>query len=382
MPQSRTPDLTRDAADGHLYIGTISGTSVDGLDIALLNLADGIRLVYTRTIEFPDALRATLLALGQPGNDNLDQIGEQDAALGAFTGEAILEFLQHAGLEPAQITAIGSHGQTIRHRPDASHPFTWQIGDPNRIAEITGITTVADFRRRDMAAGGQGAPLVPAFHEALFRTPEESRVLLNVGGISNITWLPADQSLPVRGFDTGPGNGLLDAWFARHNGGAFDADGAWAGSGVVAAPLLDTLLADPYLARVPPKSTGREVFNLSWLEAQADLTHLPPQDVQRTLLEFTAVSVARAIERWAQPAERLVVCGGGRLNGLLMERLTAATGLAALVSEQLAFDGDGMEAAAFAWLAAQRLSDLPGNAPAVTGASGSRVLGAVYPGSS
>ncbi len=371
-----------DEGNSHLYVGTITGTSVDGLDIALLDLADGIHLVQASTASFPESLRATLLALGQPGNDDLDEIGELDAALGAFTGNAILELLQRLGVEPDKVAAIGSHGQTIRHRPDVSHPFTWQISDPNRIAEITGITTVADFRRRDMAAGGQGAPLVPAFHEALFRTSDESRVLLNVGGISNITWLPADPTIEVSGFDTGPGNGLMDAWFSRHQGGTFDADGSWARTGKVATSLLEALMADPYLARVPPKSTGREVFNLPWLEAQADLNGWQPHNVQRTLLEFTALSIAQAIERWAQPADRLVVCGGGRLNGLLMDRLTATTHLPVTTSDALGFDADGLEAAAFAWLAARRLSDLPGNAPAVTGASGPRVLGAVYPGRS
>lgn len=385
QPGRNNPDPV--SPSKHLYVGTISGTSVDGLDIALLDLADGIQLVSAGAAEFPAALRATLLALGQPGQDNLDEIGEVDAILGTFTGNAILDFLQRLAIPPELVRAIGSHGQTIRHRPDLSHPFTWQIGDPNRIAELTGITTVADFRRRDMAAGGQGAPLVPAFHEALFRTPDESRVLLNVGGISNITWLPADPTVSATGFDTGPGNGLLDAWHARHNEAPYDADGAWARTGQIAEPLLRALMAAPYLEREPPKSTGREVFNLLWLEQQADLRAWVAEDVQRTLLEFTAASIVDAIRHWAQPADRLVVCGGGRHNGLLMERLAdlagmpvQALGSEALGGESLRFDGDGMEAAAFAWLAARRLAHLPGNAAAVTGASGPRVLGAVYPG--
>ena len=381
MPGTPKPDP--ETLNKQLYVGSITGTSVDGLDIALLDLTDGIALADSTTTAFPEPLRATLLALGQPGQDDLDLIGEVDAGLGTFTGEAILDFLRALEITPEQVKAIGSHGQTIRHRPDLSHPFTWQIGDPNRIAEITGITTVADFRRRDMAAGGQGAPLVPAFHEALFRTAEESRVLLNVGGISNITWLPADPAIPTSGFDTGPGNGLLDAWHALHNDAPYDVDGAWARTGQLVVPLLDALLADPYLHRVPPKSTGREVFNLPWLQRQADLSRWPAQDVQRTLLEFTAASVARAIEQWAQPTDRLVVCGGGRHNGLLMERLAylAAVPVQALEREALGFDGDSLEAAAFAWLAARRLENLPGNVAAVTGAAGPRVLGAVYPGS-
>jgi len=394
------PESSQPGSDGHdpaapdknLYVGSITGTSVDGLDIALLDLTDGIELLAASTTEFPESLRATLLALGQPGQDNLDEIGAVDAMLGSFTGNAILNFLERLAIPPDQITAIGSHGQTIRHRPDLAHPFTWQIGDPNRIAELTGITTVADFRRRDMAAGGQGAPLVPAFHEALFRTSEESRVLLNVGGISNITWLPADPTISVTGFDTGPGNGLLDAWHARHNDAPYDADGAWARTGQTVPALLSKLMADPYLDRAPPKSTGREVFNLAWLEQQADLNERVPEDVQRTLLEFTAASVVDAMRRWAQPADRLVVCGGGRHNGFLMERLAVLAGVPvqalgsemlaneASGSESMAFDGDALEAAAFAWLAARRLDHLPGNAAAVTGASGPRVLGAVYPG--
>lgn len=381
MPEPSTPGTPPTAtASQDLYVGTITGTSVDGLDIALVDLSKQIDLIATKTVEFPEALRVALLALGQPGADDLDRIGAVDAELGAFTGKAILSFLAAHAIEPEQIQAIGSHGQTIRHRPDLEHPFTWQIGDPNQIAEITGITTVADFRRRDMAAGGQGAPLVPAFHEALFRSADQARVLLNVGGISNITWLPADASIPVSGFDTGPGNGLLDAWFSRHRNAAFDAGGAWARSGQLQEALLNRLMADPYLQREPPKSTGREVFNLPWLAQQADLSQWSPEDVQRTLLEFTAVSVHSAIERWAQPAEQLVVCGGGRLNDFLMERLAAVTGLPTGSSESLGFDGDGMEAAAFAWLAARRLAGLAGNAAAVTGAEGPRVLGAIYPG--
>ncbi|TNF87914.1 MAG: anhydro-N-acetylmuramic acid kinase, partial [Gammaproteobacteria bacterium] len=239
MPGTPKPDP--ETHNKQLYVGTITGTSVDGLDIALLDLTDGIALAGSTTKAFPESLRATLLALGQPGQDDLDKIGEVDAGLGTFTGEAILDFLNALEITPEQVRAIGSHGQTIRHRPDLSHPFTWQIGDPNRIAEITGITTVADFRRRDVAAGGQGAPLVPAFHEALFRTAEESRVLLNVGGISNITWLPADPATSTSGFDTGPGNGLLDAWYAVHNDAPYDLDGAWARTGQVVVPLLDAL---------------------------------------------------------------------------------------------------------------------------------------------
>lgn len=363
------------------FIGTITGTSVDGLDLALIEVGARIRFVDAETRPLPDALRGLLLALGQPGADDLDRIGSADAALGGFIGSAINSFLVDRQLTAADIRAIGSHGQTIRHRPDAEHPFTWQIGDPNRIAELTGITTVADFRRRDMAAGGQGAPLVPIFHECLFRSPDECRVIVNIGGISNLTVLPAGPEAPIGGFDTGPGNALLDAWCGRHQGRSFDENGRWAGSGNLLQPLLDTLLADAFLSRSPPKSTGREVFNLPWLEP-----HLPaeadPADVQRTLAEYTARTITDAVRRWSADAARLIVCGGGRLNSLLMTRLQALSPVPVETSEAHGYDGDAMEAAAFAWLAHRRLTGEPGNAQKVTGAEGPRVLGAVYPGRS
>ncbi|MGE0623582.1 MAG: anhydro-N-acetylmuramic acid kinase [Pseudomonadales bacterium] len=366
------------ATPRRLFIGTISGTSVDGLDIALLELADSIRFGASITTPFPEALRRDLLALGQPGNDDLDRIGTLDAALGAFIGDAINAFLQAQGLDATAVSAIGSHGQTIRHHPDGAHPFTWQIGDPNQIAERTGITTVADFRRRDMAAGGQGAPLVPAFHEALFSDAREARVIANIGGIGNITYLGAPGT-PVSGFDTGPGNALLDAWTERHTGAPFDHDGAWARQGALEEPLLEAMLGDPYLSRTPPKSTGREAFNLKWL-GQFEPDGYPPASVQRTLLEYTARTLADAVRHWAAPAQRLIVCGGGRLNGFLLERLADLVSIPVVTSDALGYDGDAMEAAAFAWLAARRLDGRAGNAPAVTGSRGRRVLGAVYPG--
>ena len=365
------------------YIGSISGTSVDGLDLALVDLAHGISIDATATHTFPDSLRVTLLSLGQPRSgaedDSLDQLGQADAELGDFIGTAINEFLTARGLQPEQIIAVGSHGQTVRHRPDLDHPFTWQIGDPNRIAEITGITTVADFRRRDMAAGGQGAPLVPAFHEALFRTADESRVILNIGGISNLTLLCKDAAEPVSGFDTGPGNALLDAWCQHVRGDAYDADGAWAASGELDQDLLATFLNDAYFERPPPKSTGREVFNLQWLE-QHSVERMKPADVQRTLLELTARTIIEAINRWALPCDELIVCGGGRLNGALLGRLSKLSAAQVSVTEHHGYDGDAIEAAAFAWLAARRLAGESGNSATVTGAAGLRVLGAVYPG--
>lgn len=363
----------------HLYLGTISGTSVDGLDLALLEIGQNIRFVAAVTWPIPDQLRRRLLALGQEENDNLDELGSADVALGCFIAEAALAFLESEGVVPGEVRALGSHGQTVRHRPDQEHPFTWQIGDPNLIAELTGITTVADFRRRDMAAGGQGAPLVPRFHEALFRQANESMAILNVGGISNLSLLPADHDADIVGFDCGPGNALLDSWCQQHLGHSFDKDGAWAASGTVIESLLETLLADPYLGRPPPKSTGREHYNLRWLD-----DHLTgsakPEDVQRTLLEFTARSLSEALINWGDYCERLVVCGGGRLNAMLLARLRELSAVTVETSEDRGYDGDAIEAAAFAWLAHCRLEMTTGSAGSVTGAQGDRVLGAVYPG--
>ena len=362
-----------------LYVGVISGTSVDGLDFALLDIDPEIKLIASQTQRLAPALRDRLLALGQPGHDDLDNLGEADRELGATIGEGVRKFLRTAGCQPDQVAAIGSHGQTVRHRPDGPQPFTLQIGDPNQIAETAGITCVADFRRRDMAAGGQGAPLVPPFHAALFRDPEENRVILNVGGISNITVLPANIAEPVSGFDTGPGNALLDSWIAEQRGLDFDKDGLWAAQGNVHAGLLGKLLQDPYLASQPPKSTGREHYNLDWLRRH-ELSEIAAVDIQATLLEFTAVSIVDAVAQWASGCQRLLVCGGGRLNITLMERLKDLVSHPLGTTDDYGVDGDAIEAAAFAWLARQTLLGQAGNEPAVTGAQGPRVLGAIYPG--
>lgn len=367
--------------DSALYVGAMTGTSVDGLDLALIETAgQSARLVANRTCPLPSGLRATLLRLGQGLDDHLDALGEADRALGQFIGEAAREFIASQGLPPKVVRAIGSHGQTVRHRPNRGNAFSLQIGDPNSIAELTGVTTVADFRRRDLAAGGQGAPLAPGFHAALFEQADERRTVLNIGGISNITRLGS----PLLGFDTGPGNALMDAWCAKHQSTAFDEGGAWAASGGVDRALLEALLSDPYLAQSPPKSTGREHYNLKWLQRSLTAAQRPedvarrPKDVQRTLLEFTAVSAAAAIAAWAPETERIIVCGGGRLNRLLLERLRALLDPPVDTSDQHGWDGDAIEAGAFAWLAHQRLSGVPANAPSVTGAAGPRVIGAVY----
>lgn len=364
-----------------LFLGAISGTSVDGLDLALLQAGDPPQVLAGRTFPLPDDLRRTLLRLGQPGSDDLDTIGAADAALGRFIGTTALDFLAQCRVAPGAISAFGSHGQTVRHRPTGADRFTLQIGDPNVIAELTGITTVADFRRRDMAAGGQGAPLVPPFHRALFDSPGENRAVLNVGGIANLTLLPRDKTHPVTGFDTGPGNALMDAWIAECRGVPFDADGAWGRSGRVDQALLSRLCEDPFIVAAPPKSTGREYFNLAWLRRHPECSAVTdPADLQATLRAFTAESVRRALVQWDRTVQRVIVCGGGRLNRMLLTELRDRIQCPVDTSEDHHVDGDSIEAAAFAWLAARTLAGAPGNEPAVTGARAPRVLGAIYPG--
>ncbi len=358
------------------FVGAITGTSMDGLDLALLDIQQGsIRILAAHTEPLPSALRDLLAGLAHSELDNeIDALGQADTQLGDFVGDCVVNFLAQQATAAGDIVAIGSHGQTVRHRPAGPAPFTLQIGDPNRISERTGITTVADFRRRDMAAGGQGAPLVPPFHQALFGSTTETRTIVNIGGISNITVLAPNQ--PPRGHDTGPGNALLDAWCALHTGEPYDADGLWAGSGAISERLLQRLLADPYLSLAPPKSTGKEHYNLAWLQELLAGMNLAAADVQATLTAFTAQSIARDI-----PADTasIFVCGGGRRNSALMRELAVRLTMPVAPTETLSIDGDAIEAAAFAWLAYLRLNGLPGNAPTVTGATGERVLGAVYP---
>lgn len=371
-------------SDGALFVGVISGTSVDGLDIALLSDEARPRILHGETVALAPHLRESLLRLGQPGGDDLDLLGHADALLGDFIGCSVLAFLERLSIAPSKIAAIGSHGQTVRHRPTATPPFTLQIGDPNRIADLTGITTVADFRRRDVAAGGQGAPLVPPFHRALFAHDDRLHVVLNIGGIANITILSPGSSEATRGFDTGPGNCLMDAWALRHLGTRFDLNGDWSRTGRCHQGLLAGCLSDPYFALSPPKSTGREYFNLPWLEARIQNARggrlASPPDVQATLLALTASSAADAINRWAPGVRAVTVCGGGRLNAALMQALDQRLDAEVQSSETRGVDGDSLEAAAFAWLAARCLKGEPGNEPAVTGARGFRVLGAIHPG--
>ena len=370
-----------DHRDADLYLGLISGTSADGIDAALVRF-DGTSctLVHGDTCRWNPALRARLVALGQGGDaTSLDELGALDVQVAEAFAQAAHQAISAAGISPRAVRAIGSHGQTIRHRPAAAHPFTWQIGDGNVIAERTGIDVVADFRRRDVAAGGQGAPLVPAFHAALLHDANEARAVLNLGGIANFTLLPKHGD--VRGFDTGPANALMDAWCERHHGTPFDARGAFAASGRVDEALLARLLSDAWFALPPPKSSGREQFHLAWVE-----THLRggerAEDVQATLLELTARTVADALRAHQPDTARVLACGGGVHNPVLLARIAAQLPRVQVQSTAAhGLDPDFVEAMAFAWLAREALAGRPGNLPAVTGARGPRVLGVVYPGS-
>ncbi|MBD9434708.1 anhydro-N-acetylmuramic acid kinase [Pseudoxanthomonas sp. PXM03] len=371
-------------ASTELYLGLISGTSADGIDAALVRFEDsptglGCELVHGRTFAWDPALRAQWVALGQ-GADNvsLDGLGSLDGLAARAFADAASALLEEAGVPRGRVRALGSHGQTIRHRPHADPPFTWQLGDGNVIAERSGIDTVADFRRRDVAAGGHGAPLMPAFHAALLGSLQEDRAVLNLGGIGNFTLLPRVGD--VRGFDTGPANALMDAWCERHTGRAYDAGGAFAASGHVDAALLARLLADPWFALAPPKSTGREQFHLDWLQARMGEATISPADVQATLLELTARTVADALQLTQPATRRVLVCGGGVHNAVLMARLAAHLPQAVVESTAAhGLDPDYVEAMGFAWLARETLAGRSGNLPAVTGAVGRRVLGVVYP---
>jgi anhydro-N-acetylmuramic acid kinase len=362
-----------------LFLGLMSGTSADGIDAALVRFTPAPQLLTARTYAWMPALRAQLVALGQGGDvETLDVLGELETQIGVAFAEAANALLREAQVASAAVTAIGSHGQTVRHRPLARHPFTWQMGDASILAERCGITTVADFRRRDVAAGGHGAPLMPAFHAAVLHAPDEDRAVLNLGGIGNLTLLPA--SGEVRGFDTGPANALMDAWCERLTGQGFDASGAFAASGSVHAALLQRLLDDPWFALPPPKSTGREQFHLAWVETALQDLNVSAADVQATLLELSAVTVADALKAIQPGTRRVLVCGGGVHNPQLLDRIAAH--LPEVVVESTAVHGldpDYVEAMGFAWLARETLAGRPGNLPSVTGAAGPRVLGAIHP---
>jgi anhydro-N-acetylmuramic acid kinase len=366
-----------------LYIGLMSGTSMDAVDAALVDIEPATAtLIATRTHPIPAQTRARLHQLTLPGPEGWQDFPTLDVSVGRLFAEAALVLLEESATNAADVVAIGSHGQTVYHAPTGPEPCTLQLGDPNVIAERTGLTTVGDFRRRDVAAGGHGAPLAPAFHEAMLRDTAIERAVVNIGGIANLSVLPADPGIPVSGFDTGPGNVLMDLWSQCQRARPMDEGGHWAAQGTVDQPLLEALLTEPYFVAPPPKSTGRELFNLAWLSNRADarINQLPPQVVQRSLCELTCVTIARAISHHAPACSEVLVCGGGVHNGLLMECLAARLpGRVLASSAEHGLDPDWMEAMAFAWLASRTLAGLPGNLPEVTGARGRVVLGGIYP---
>ena len=364
-----------------LYAGVMSGTSLDGVDAVVADFAvkgNACKTLGAAHIAFPSMLRDELLALQQPGNNELARGGAAANILAEMYADAIARALAEAKLTADDIVAAGVHGQTLRHRPDRG--FTMQLNNPARVAEKAGMQIVADFRSRDVAAGGQGAPLVPAFHRALFGERGTHRVVANVGGIANITDLRPDGS--VLGFDTGPGNVLSDLWCARNRGSPFDAQGAWAATGKVNGKLLEALLADPFFAAAPPKSTHRDKFNLQWLDERLAAAHVDDEaeNIQATLVALTARTIADAVRAYAADAEEILVCGGGAKNGTLMKDLEAELmPRKVATTEEEGVPVEQVEALAFAWLAREALAGRPGNVPEVTGAKGPRVLGAIYP---
>lgn len=370
------PTQTRD-----LYIGLMSGTSMDGIDAVLVDLGTSrITVIDQLAHPMPAAIRQTLQQLCHPGADEIQKMGQCDRQLGEVFGAAVLELLKRNNLTAQDIKAIGGHGQTIRHSPNSQTTFTLQIGDPNTIAHMTGITTIADFRRRDIAAGGEGAPLVPAFHKAMFSHPKEQRFVINIGGIGNITQLKP--GMPTRGYDTGPGNALLDEWIQHCQQQAFDKNGDWGTTGKVHQGLKKQLATDPYFQRPAPKSTGREYFNLAWVNQHLAILSetINPEDIQATLADLTAWSIAKEIKQLAaNDAFSAFVCGGGCHNALIMQMLANYLAPASLATTSvIGIDPDWVEAIAFAWLAKQTLAGLPGNEPAVTGARKPVILGGIY----
>ncbi len=364
----------------NLFIGLMSGTSLDGIDAVLVDFAEEGKpvLVGSHSLPFSNSIRAEIALLCQPGQNEIDRMGELDRRLGQLFAQATNELIAKTSCPRARISAIGSHGQTIRHHPSRSSAFSIQIADPNTIAYLTGLKTVADFRRMDIAAGGQGAPLVPAFHDAVLRDRTENRVIINIGGMANITVLATGQ--PVTGFDTGPGNVLMDSWIQHRQSRNYDEDGNWAASGACDIALLDQLMSHPYIQAPAPKSTGRESFHLEWLKGVLTaFTHLGDADIQRTLLEFSALSIAETINNLDITFHRALLCGGGSHNSLLRSRIAALLpGIKVSTTTNFGIDADWLEAMAFAWLAKQRIEGGTGNVTTVTGAASPCILGGVY----
>ena len=369
-----------------IYLGLMSGTSVDAIDALAIDLAPSPvphqeRVLGHFALPIPAEVKSRVIALSSAATDSLKESLELDYLLGHLFADSALKLMKQLGLNVSEITAIGSHGQTIRHKPphakmSAAEPsYSQQIADPNILAERTGIEVVADFRRRDIAAGGQAAPLVPTFHAHWFGEFEQRKVAANLGGIANISVLESDRC--TAGFDSGPANALMDYWCQKHTGAPVDIDGDWAQQGQVNAKLLEQFLSEPYFDLRPPKSTGRELFNSAWLERQLS-TEISAKDVQATLLELTAQSLCRAMKISAPVCGEIILCGGGVYNKALVGRVTELAHADVTDCRKYGLEPEQVEAAAFAWLAKKRLENEPGNSPAVTGAEGYRVLGAIY----
>ena len=375
MPTSPAPPN-----GANIYIGLMSGTSIDSVDVIAATFEqDGFTLLETHSHNIPDHLKLSIQYLCQPGNDTVQLYAETDQQLGELFGQAALAIMNKMGVSSDQVRAIGSHGQTVRHSApgQGNIAFSQQIGDPNIIAVRTGCVVAADFRRKDMALGGHGAPLVPAFHRELFSASHQNRVIVNIGGIANITVLPAEG--PCIGFDTGPGNLLLDSWCNRHQGKEYDDNGQWAAGGICNQDLLTQLKSHRFFALAAPKSTGRESFHSVWLDEQLSLLPaMNPQDIQATLVQLTAETIADEINSLDVSIDEVFVCGGGAFNGTLMANLNAALTASVASTAVLGLDPNWVEACAFAWLAKQRVEGGTGNISGVTGAERETVLGALY----
>ena len=365
-----------------LYIGLMSGTSADGINAVLVEFNQSNPVIIAADYApYSFSLREKILSLCHPGDNEIERLGELDVLLGKAFADAVKNLLKTSPIPVKTIKAIGSHGQTIRHAPRGPHCYTIQIGDPNTIAAETGITTIADFRRKDIALGGQGAPLVPAFHQHVLSSKTTHRAIVNIGGIANVTLLSHQTHEQVIGFDTGPGNILMDTWINQHQQKPYDSEGAWAAQGIVHAPLLENLLTDAYFILPPPKSTGREYFNLAWLKNYLHRwdTEINPVDVQTTLVELTAISIMKAI-RQHLPDGEILICGGGAHNTYLMKRLQqhGQPRFTLDSTKKHGIEPDWVEAVAFAWLAKQTMHRCTGNLPSVTGATQRAILGGIY----
>lgn len=368
-----------------LYIGVMSGTSADGIDLVLAEINESsFQLIDFVSSTYSEALRSEIKELSSPGADEINRSAQLGIKLSKETAKLIKQLLDKANTNASEVSAIGYHGQTIRHHPATEHAYSVQIGCPSTLAYLTGITTITDFRMADIAAGGQGAPLVPAFHQFAFQTAGKHRFILNIGGIANISYLPAHDHSPVIGFDTGPGNTLIDEWTYLHQGKYYDEGGEWAATGSIIPELLAALLSDNYIQKPVPKSTGKEHFNLAWLASHLNaIASYSIEDVQRTLVEFTAVSIANSIKQiltTISPSDgQVYVCGGGVHNQTLMQALKQLLSHFTVHStEELGLPPQLVEGSAFAWLARQTLNGKTGNLPSVTGATNKRILGGIY----